>query len=154
MRTTEGATWSIQSDLPYHVNFACWLRQRWAVDTPFPEEAWRGWLHALARENPIHDAIIVRLASDPALNDLAARHWYPFVREFNMARPALSQRLQQALTAAQLEQVMQGAERHLTFWHTSYPGDLCLQAGQVWVLGDGFMEPEPLRGLVVRLLTS
>ncbi|MFZ5824699.1 MAG: hypothetical protein ACOY94_10260 [Bacillota bacterium] len=152
MRTTEGQTWSVQSDLPYHVNFACWVKRRWGSTSPFPEEAWSQWVEALVEQNPIHDAAVVGLARDRELNDFAAREWYRFVREWGAAKPALARRLQQALNEAGFNDLMQGQSEAFTFWHTDHPGDLCLQVGSVWVLGDAYLEPEPLRALLTRLV--
>lgn len=151
MRTTEGPTWSIQSDLPYHVNFACWVRRRWTPDSPFPEEAWSRWVEALVQGNPIHDAAVVGLARDRELNEFAAREWFRFVREWGAAKPDLSRRLQETLSGARFDELMQGRSDSFTFWHTDHPGDLCLQVCGVWVLGEAFMAPARLRELVCRL---
>lgn len=152
MRTTEGPTWSVQSDVPYHVNFACWVRRRWAPTSPFPEEAWTQWVEALVEQNPIHDAAVVGLARDRELNDFAAREWYRFVREWGPAKPTLAKRLHDALHDARFEELMQGRSESFTFWHTDHPGDLCLEVGPVLVLGDAYLEPASLRALLTRLV--
>lgn len=152
LRTIEGPTWSVQSHLPYHVNFACWVKRRWAPASPFPDEAWSHWVEALVEQNPIHDAAVVGLARDRELNDFAARDWFRFVRQWGAAKPALAGRLQQALTEARVDQLMQGRSESFTLWHTDHPGDLCLQVGQVLVLGDAYLEPAPLRALLTRIV--
>lgn len=151
MRSAAGPAWRISHDLPYSVNFVFWVRRQAGEPLPFPESVWTEWLGETVDLRPLELQGMLTLAVHPELKRLCAQEWPAFVSEWNRRKPELARRLNRAVFDARVHELMRDSDQQFTFLHTDQPGDLCLRIGDAWVLGEAYLDAEPLRNLVARL---
>lgn len=151
LRSTGGASWVIESDIPYHVNYILWLYRQFDSSSSLPDATWRMWFTEVIAHRAVSGDHIAELAPDPNMKDLANRNWTNFLRGFNQDKKRLALRLTNESTRASLQDIMEGSDQHFRFFFTNHPGDLCWHVGEVWILGDVFLDAHQFRELVTRL---